>query len=88
MGVITLPSQHNSSLSLRSDGRECGALALQWYFRTKGDRWVHCCEIAVTVALSGLRRSNLSQEEIDEWAAGFRQALGNLPGADEILEAT
>jgi hypothetical protein len=82
-----MPKEDDPSLLLRSAGRECGAVALQWYFRVEGDRWADRCEIAMSVALRGLRQSKLSQREIDEWTAGFREGLGNLPGADGILKA-
>jgi hypothetical protein len=78
---------NNHPPSMHAEGRACGAIALQWYLRS-GRRWVDSFSFAVSFALIEMRRSKMSGNQIDEWKAGFREGLGNLPGASQIIEAS
>jgi hypothetical protein len=74
--------------SMRLEGRACGAVALQWYLRSDSQRWVDRFEFASSLALLGMMRSKMSRGEIEEWKAGFREGLGNLPSARRLVEAS
>lgn len=84
---MPIPTE-NPDVSIRSAGRVCGAVALQWYLRIGVERWADRCALATSVALLGMRQSKMRGTEISEWKIGFQEGLGNLPDAKRILEAS
>jgi hypothetical protein len=84
-----IPSGDQASpISSRLDGRDCGAVALQWYLRCPSEEWTDRCGLATSLALFGMRQSKMQGREVDEWKAGFREGLGNLPGAKGVFESS
>ena len=73
--------------SLRECGRESATLALQWHFRSDAN-WQSMCRRAMSVAILGMEQSNMRPDEIADWKRGFADGLGNLQGAELILNAS